>query len=56
MASQFAHELKMLIDNFSEVIKPFIVVVAGGVFIFLIAALLLPIYDLVRQTMGALAG
>jgi hypothetical protein len=30
-----------------------IVVVAGAVFLLLIVALLLPVYDLVRQTMSA---
>lgn len=56
LANHFTHELKTLIDGFSEALKPLIVIVAGGFFIFLIVALLLPIYDLVRQTMSSLGG
>lgn len=54
LAAHFSRQLALLIDNLSEILKPLIVVVAGGFFIFLIAALLLPVYDLVRQTMAAL--
>lgn len=56
LASHFSRELSLLIDNLSEILKPVIVVVAGGFFIFLISALLLPVYDLVRQTMASLGG
>jgi len=37
----------------AEIIKPLVVVIAGGILLFFIIALLLPVYDLVQQTMSA---
>jgi len=33
-----------------------IILIAGGLFLFLIVALLLPVYDLVRQSVGQTMG
>jgi general secretion pathway protein F/type IV pilus assembly protein PilC len=40
------------VKSLSEIIKPLLILIAGGMFIFLIVALLLPVYDLVRQSVG----
>jgi general secretion pathway protein F/type IV pilus assembly protein PilC len=50
LASEYRNRLNRLVASLGEVLKPAIIIVAGGVFLFLIVALLLPIYDLVRQT------
>lgn len=51
LSGEYAARLKRSVGMLAELIKPLIIVVAGGVFLFLIVALLLPVYDLVRQTM-----
>lgn len=53
LSRHYAELLDNLVKNLAEIIKPLIVIVAGGFFIFMIVALLLPIYDLVKQTMAA---
>lgn len=52
LASEYRNRLNSLVASLGEIIKPAIIIVAGGVFLFLIVALLLPIYDLVRQTVA----
>ena len=52
LASEYRNRLNNLVASLGEIIKPAIIIVAGGVFLFLIVALLLPIYDLVRQTVA----
>lgn len=49
LAQEYRMRLAHLIASLSEVIKPVIILMAGLFFILLIVALLLPIYDLVRQ-------
>ena len=49
LSAEYSLRLQRLITNLSEVIKPVVVLLAGGMFVFLIVALLLPVYDLVRQ-------
>lgn len=53
LAAEYSTRLRRTVDTLAELIKPLIVVIAGGVFLLLIVALLLPVYDLVRQTMAA---
>ncbi|RYX90360.1 MAG: type II secretion system F family protein [Comamonadaceae bacterium] len=52
LSREYSSRLKRTVDTLSEIIKPLVVVIAGGVFLLLIVALLLPVYDLVRQTMA----
>lgn len=54
LANHYVEKLDALTSRLSEIIKPLIVVVAGGFFIFMIVALLLPVYDLVKQTMATM--
>lgn len=49
LAQEYRMRLAHLIASLSEVIKPLIILLAGLFFVLLIVALLLPIYDLVRQ-------
>ena len=49
LAQEYRQRLALLIGTLSEVIKPVIILVAGTFFLLLVVALLLPIYDLVRQ-------
>ncbi len=49
LSDEYSLRLQRLITNLSEVIKPVVVLLAGGMFVFLIVALLLPVYDLVQQ-------
>jgi type II secretory pathway component PulF len=53
LAQEYRQRLAHLIASLSEVIKPLIILLAGLFFILLIVALLLPIYDLVRQASTA---
>jgi general secretion pathway protein F/type IV pilus assembly protein PilC len=49
LSAEYSLRLQRLITNLSEIIKPVVVLLAGGMFVFLIVALLLPVYDLVQQ-------
>ncbi|KRG68666.1 secretion system protein [Stenotrophomonas terrae] len=49
LSEEYSLRLQRLITNLSEIIKPVVVLLAGGMFVFLIVALLLPVYDLVQQ-------
>lgn len=50
LATEYRLRLNTLVASLGEVIKPVVILFAGGMFLFLIVALLLPVYDLVRQT------
>jgi type II secretory pathway component PulF len=52
LASEYSLRLRQTVAIIGEIIKPLVVIVAGGVFLVLISALLLPVYDLVRQAMA----
>lgn len=56
LADEYRKRLDVLVRSLAEIFKPVIILVAGGLFIFLIVALLLPIYDLVRQTVAQSLG
>lgn len=49
LAQEYRQRLAQLIGTLSEIIKPVVILVAGTFFLLLVVALLLPIYDLVRQ-------
>ncbi len=52
LSAEYSMRLQRLIANIAEIIKPVVVLLAGGMFILLIVALLLPVYDLVKQAMS----
>jgi type II secretory pathway component PulF len=52
LAAEYRKRLDVVVSTLSEIIKPALILIAGGLFIFLIVALLLPIYDLVRQSVN----
>ncbi|MCA8306767.1 type II secretion system F family protein [Burkholderia seminalis] len=51
LAREYRSRLDRIIGSLSELMKPLIIVVAGAFFVVIIIALLLPIYDLVKQAM-----
>jgi general secretion pathway protein F/type IV pilus assembly protein PilC len=53
LSAEYSLRLQRLITNLSEIIKPLVVLLAGGMFVLLIVALLLPVYDLVKQAMSS---
>lgn len=56
LAADYQKRLEVLVKSLAEILKPLIILVAGGLFIFLIVALLLPVYDLVRQSVNQSLG
>lgn len=56
LAAEYRKRLDVVVSTLSEIIKPALILIAGALFIFLIVALLLPIYDLVRQTVNQSLG
>ena len=50
LAEEYRKRLEIVVRSLSEIIKPAVILLAGGLFLFLIVALLLPVYDLVRQS------
>ena len=56
LAADYRKRQEVLIKSLAEILKPVIILVAGGLFLFLIVALLLPVYDLVRQSVAHTMG
>lgn len=56
LALEYRKRLEVVVAALAEIIKPALILVAGGLFIFLIVALLFPIYDLVRQSVNQTLG
>ena len=52
LAVEYRKRLDVVVRSLAEIIKPALILTAGALFIFLIVALLLPIYDLVRQSVN----
>ncbi|MBF0455492.1 MAG: type II secretion system F family protein [Magnetococcales bacterium] len=53
IAEEYRERLQNLVDNLSEVIQPLAIFVVGGIFVFILAGLLLPIYTLISQVSTA---
>ncbi|KVG81685.1 secretion system protein [Burkholderia ubonensis] len=53
LANEYRTRFARVIAMLSEIMQPLVIVLAGGFFIIMIMALLLPVYELVRQTMTA---
>lgn len=49
LAGEYRQRLDTVVKSLGEIIKPAVILVAGGVFMLLIISLLLPIYDLIKQ-------
>ncbi|MBF0371010.1 MAG: type II secretion system F family protein [Magnetococcales bacterium] len=49
ISDEYRERLQNLVDNLSEVIQPLAIFIVGGIFVFLLAGLLLPIYSLITQ-------
>lgn len=56
LAIDYRKRLEVIVKSLAEILKPLIILVAGGLFLFLIVALLLPVYDLVRQSVNQTMG
>lgn len=56
LAADYRKRLEVLVKSLAEILKPLIILIAGGLFLFLIVALLLPVYDLVRQSVNQSMG
>ena len=56
LAGEYRKRLEVVIASIAEILKPMIILVAGGLFFFLIVALLLPVYDLISQAMQITGG
>lgn len=56
LAGDYRKRLEVLVKSLAELLKPLIILLAGGLFLFLIVALLLPVYDLVRQSVAQTMG
>lgn len=52
LAVEYRNRMNRMVGAISELIKPIVVFVAGGLFILVIVAFLLPVYDLIRHTMS----
>lgn len=50
LATEYRKRLEILVKSLAEIIKPAVILLAGALFLFLIVALLLPVYDLVQQS------
>jgi general secretion pathway protein F/type IV pilus assembly protein PilC len=51
LAAEYRRRFDHLIASLSEIIKPAVILLAGALFVFIVVALLLPVYDLIRQSM-----
>lgn len=52
LAAEYRSRLENLIASLAEVIKPVVILFAGALFMLLVVALFLPIYDLVKQAVA----
>jgi general secretion pathway protein F/type IV pilus assembly protein PilC len=51
LAAEYRRRFDHVVASLAEVIKPAVILLAGAFFIFIVVALLLPVYDLIRQSM-----
>jgi type II secretory pathway component PulF len=50
VSKEYGVRLKRLVDTLSEIIKPVMILMVGSVFLVIIVALMLPVYDLIAQS------
>ncbi|MDR3213081.1 MAG: type II secretion system F family protein [Azoarcus sp.] len=51
LADEYRQRFNHLVETLAEVIRPAVILLAGAFFVFIISVLLLPVYDLIRQSM-----
>ncbi|MDR3157769.1 MAG: type II secretion system F family protein [Zoogloeaceae bacterium] len=51
LSAEYRRRFDHLIASLAEIIKPVVILLAGAFFVFIVVALLLPVYDLIRQSM-----
>lgn len=49
LSGEYRQRLEHVIESLAEVIKPVVILLAGALFLLVVVAFLLPVYDLVRQ-------
>ena len=50
LADEYRRRQRIMIESLAEVLKPLVIAVAGGFFIFIVVVFMLPIYSLISQT------
>lgn len=50
LAEEYRHRFDHVVASISEIIKPAVMILAGGLFILMVIALFLPVYELISQT------
>lgn len=50
LADEYSRRLGHMVSTLAEVIKPVILLLAGGLFVFVVVVFLLPVYDLIAQS------
>ena len=50
LAEEYRRRLEVVVRSLAEIIKPAVILIAGGLFIFLVVTLLIPVYDLIQQS------
>ena len=50
LADEYRRRQRIMIESLAEVLKPLVIAVAGGFFIFIVVVFMLPIYSLISRT------
>lgn len=50
LADEYRRRQRIMIESLAEVLKPLVIAVAGGFFVFIVVVFMLPIYSLISQT------
>ena len=50
LADEYRRRQRLMIESLAEVLKPLVIAIAGGFFIFIVVVFMLPIYSLISQT------
>ncbi|CAM5449010.1 type II secretion system F family protein [Thauera mechernichensis] len=50
LADEYRRRQRIMIESLAEVLKPVVIAIAGGFFIFIVVVFMLPIYSLISQT------
>ena len=53
LAAEYRQRFDHVMESLGEIIRPAVILIAGAIFILMIVALLLPVYDLVKQAVTA---
>jgi len=50
LADEYRNRLNHTVGTLAEIIKPAVLILAGGLFVFVVVVFLLPVYDLIAQS------